>query len=213
MHRIFAAAALVIALIEPAMAHHPMGGRLPGSFTEGLLSGLGHPIIGLDHLAAVLAIGALAAAHRAGVALALGYVVAMILGVAVHLQGVTLTGAEFLVAPSVILLGVLLARKSVVQSGALLGLFARRVDRRRRANTACGLSDRPDRDSVRHCAGCDVCGEIRSCPPRTAGAATCRRNNCRHRHRHSCAATGGSGLIIELSCPAKAGHPVNSDRS
>ena len=124
MHRIFAAAVLVIGLIEPAMAHHPMGGRVPASFTEGLLSGFGHPIIGLDHLAAVLAVGALAAAHRAGIALALGYVVAMIVGVAIHLQGVTLTGAEFLVALSVILLGALLARKSIVQSGALLGLFA-----------------------------------------------------------------------------------------
>ena len=47
--------------IEPALAHHPMGGRMPATFTDGLLSGLGHPIIGLDHLAAVLAIGCLAA--------------------------------------------------------------------------------------------------------------------------------------------------------
>jgi urease accessory protein len=101
-----------------------MGGKLPMTFGQGLLSGLGHPIIGLDHLAAVLAIGALAAAHRAGVALALGYVVAMIAGVAIHLQDVTLTGAEFLVALSVILLGALLARRSIVQSGVLLGLFA-----------------------------------------------------------------------------------------
>lgn len=124
MHRIFIAAALFIALAEPALAHHVMDGKLPMTFGQGLLSGLGHPIIGLDHLAAVLAVGALAAAHRAGVALALGYVVAMIIGVAIHLQGATLTGAELLVALSVILLGVLLARKSVVQSGALLGLFA-----------------------------------------------------------------------------------------
>ena len=127
MHRIFAAAVLVIAfalvLVEPALAHHPMGGRVPANFIEGLLSGFGHPIIGLDHLAAVLAVGALAAAHRAGVALALGYVVAMIVGVVVHLQGVGLSGAELLVALSVILLGALLARKSVVQSGAVLGLF------------------------------------------------------------------------------------------
>ncbi len=124
MHRLFAAAALLITLAEPALAHHVMDGKLPMTFGQGLLSGLGHPIIGLDHLAAVLAVGALAATHRAGVALALGYVVAMIAGVAIHLQGVTLTGAEFLVALSVILLGVLLARKSVVRSGALLGLFA-----------------------------------------------------------------------------------------
>ena len=124
MHRIFAAAVLLITLAEPALAHHVMDGKLPITFGQGLLSGLGHPIIGLDHLAAVLAVGALAATHRAGVALALGYVVAMIVGVAIHLQGVTLTGAEFLVALSVILLGVLLTRKSVVKSGALLGLFA-----------------------------------------------------------------------------------------
>ena len=124
MHRIFAAAVLLITLAEPALAHHVMDGKLPITFGQGLLSGLGHPIIGLDHLAAVLAVGARAAAHRAGIALVLGYVVAMIVGVAIHLQSVTLTGAEFLVALSVILLGALLARKSVLQSGALLGLFA-----------------------------------------------------------------------------------------
>ena len=75
------AGAMLVA--EPAMAHHLMGGRMPSSFGEGLLSGLGHPVIGLDHLAAVVAIGCLAAAHRAGAALAIGFVAAMMAGVAV----------------------------------------------------------------------------------------------------------------------------------
>ena len=39
---------------DPALAHHMMGGRMPATFGEGLLSGLGHPIIGLDHFAALV---------------------------------------------------------------------------------------------------------------------------------------------------------------
>jgi urease accessory protein len=62
---------IVLALgSAPAFAHHVMGGRTPATFVEGVLSGLGHPVIGLDHLAAVVAIGCLAAAHREGYALA-----------------------------------------------------------------------------------------------------------------------------------------------
>ena len=39
----------------PALAHHPMGGTTPTTFMQGLLSGIGHPILGLDHLAALIA--------------------------------------------------------------------------------------------------------------------------------------------------------------
>ena len=69
----------------PAMAHHVMGGGMPVSFGDGLLSCLGHPIIGLDHFAAVVAVGCLASVHRAAGALAIGFVLAMIAGEALHL--------------------------------------------------------------------------------------------------------------------------------
>lgn len=109
---------------EPAFAHHVMGGRMPETFVQGLLSGLGHPVIGLDHFAAVVAVGCLAATHRAGAGLALGFVIAMIAGVAAHLQGASLPGAELLVAGSVILLGgVLLVRRDLSAAMALV-LFA-----------------------------------------------------------------------------------------
>ncbi len=84
----------VLLLAEPALAHHVMGGRMPANFGEGFLSGLGHPVIGIDHFAAVVAVGCLAAAHRAAPALAVGFVLAMIAGVAVHLKGATVSGAE-----------------------------------------------------------------------------------------------------------------------
>jgi urease accessory protein len=34
-----------------------MGGKMPSTFGEGLLSGLGHPVIGPDHLAFLVAVG------------------------------------------------------------------------------------------------------------------------------------------------------------
>ena len=58
---------------------------MPATFSEGFLSGLGHPIIGIDHFAAVVAVGCLAAAHRIAPALAIGFVLAMIAGEALHL--------------------------------------------------------------------------------------------------------------------------------
>ena len=46
--------ALLIA--TPAWAHHVMGGRLPSTFLEGLLSGLGHPVLGPEHLRFLIAV-------------------------------------------------------------------------------------------------------------------------------------------------------------
>jgi urease accessory protein len=121
--RLFAAIAGLAILAEPAFAHHVMGGRMPATFGEGILSGLGHPVIGLDHFAAVVAVGCLAAAHRQGAALAVAFVVAMMCGVAVHLQAVTVPAAEILVAVSVILLGTILIRRSDLPLAGALALF------------------------------------------------------------------------------------------
>src|SRR5262249_62342369 len=57
-------AALALAMAEPAAAHHVMGGVMPTTAMQGLMSGLGHPVIGLDHFAAVVAVGCLSAAPR-----------------------------------------------------------------------------------------------------------------------------------------------------
>ena len=117
----FAVLAAAGLLAEPAFAHHVMGGKMPATFSDGLLSGLGHPVIGLDHFAAVVAVGALAAAHPKGWRLAIGFVVAMMAGVAAHLQGATVPGAEIVVAGSVIVLGaVLLANRNLSAAVALV---------------------------------------------------------------------------------------------
>lgn len=108
----------------PALAHHVMGGRMPATFGEGFLSGLGHPVIGLDHLAAVVAVGCLAAAHRSAAALAVAFVLAMTGGVALHLHGTTVPGAEILVALTVLALGLLIVLRRDMSVGAAVVLFA-----------------------------------------------------------------------------------------
>ena len=81
-----------------AFAHHIMGGRTPATFGEGMLSGLGHPIIGLDHFAAVVAVGCIAAMHSAGAALVVAFIVSMMAGVALQFNCATVPAAEILVA-------------------------------------------------------------------------------------------------------------------
>ena len=126
MHRGISWLALALALLaaaEPAFGHHLMGGKIPATFGEGILSGLGHPVIGIDHLAAVVAVGCLAAAHRAGALLAIAFVVAMMCGVAVHLHGTTVPADEILVAVSVILLGAIVLSHRDLPVGGALALF------------------------------------------------------------------------------------------
>jgi urease accessory protein len=108
----------------PAFAHHVMGGRTPATFGEGILSGFGHPVIGLDHLAAVVAVGCLAAAHRSASVLAVAFVLAMMGGVALHVHGTSVPGAEILVALTVLALGVLIVLRGNMSAGAAVVLFA-----------------------------------------------------------------------------------------
>lgn len=50
----FVATLLLVTLPPSALGHHPMGGETPQTLAQGLLSGLGHPIIELDHFLFVI---------------------------------------------------------------------------------------------------------------------------------------------------------------
>lgn len=108
----------------PALAHHPMGGATPSTFMEGLLSGVGHPIIGMDHLAALLAGGLIAARFGRAFTLPAAWLVAMVAGVGLHLAAVDLPLAETLVALSVVALGVVAAVRPTLPLAAAASLFA-----------------------------------------------------------------------------------------
>jgi urease accessory protein len=112
-----------------ALSHHPMGGATPATLMQGLLSGLGHPVIGFDHLAFILAVGFVAATTKLPLAVPLSFVAASALGVLVCTAGWALPFVESLVALSVLLAGVLLlwggtmGGVTVALPLALFGLF------------------------------------------------------------------------------------------
>lgn len=96
----------------PALAHHPSGGKIPQTFTAGLLSGLGHPVIGIDHLVFVIAIGLLAAlSKKLGMIIPIAFILATAIGTGVHLQSIDLPVAELIIAASVLVVGIFLAKK------------------------------------------------------------------------------------------------------
>ena len=107
-----------------ASAHHVMGGRIPTTFTEGFLSGLGHPVIGPDHLAFLLAIGVAVGVGGLNLVLPLLFVVASAIGVTLHVNGVNLPGAEIIVAVSVLFAGFLIARGRALPVSLWAILFA-----------------------------------------------------------------------------------------
>ena len=108
----------------PAFAHHVMGGRTPSTFLEGLLSGLGHPVIGPDHLAFVVALGLVVGMAGLNLALPALFVAAMAVGVVVHVGGIGLPAPEVIVAISVLLAGLLIAAGRALPVVAWGALFA-----------------------------------------------------------------------------------------
>jgi urease accessory protein len=116
-------AAVCLAAVSPASAHHMMDGDLPSTFTQGLLSGLGHPVIGLDHLAFLIAVGVAVGVGGLSLALPIVFVAASALGVALHLLEFNLPGVELIVAASVVLIGVLVASGRELPLAAWAALF------------------------------------------------------------------------------------------
>lgn len=121
----FSIAALT-ALAVPAHAHHVMGGKTPATFVEGLLGGLGHPILEPDHLAFILALGIAASLVPAGVGIIAAFVAASTAGVFAHVAKLNVPLIEPLVALSVIVAGAMLmvTRSGRTFGGALWMAFA-----------------------------------------------------------------------------------------
>jgi urease accessory protein len=91
-----------------ASAQHLMGGKTPSTFAEGLLAGIGHPIIGPDYLAFLLALGIAVGVFRLSFVNPFLFVAAMICGVAMHVAGLYLPAADPIVPVSVLIAGLML---------------------------------------------------------------------------------------------------------
>jgi urease accessory protein len=106
------AAVLLLTITPKAMAHHPFGGQTPSNFFEAILSGFGHPVIGFDHLAAVVGTGLMAAEFGAvGIFVPIAFVLTTIAGTLIHLAGANLPIPEVMIAASVVAFGLIIAFK------------------------------------------------------------------------------------------------------
>lgn len=108
-------ATLLALLPLPALAHHAMGGETPSTLGQAFASGIGHPIIGLDHLAFLIAAGVLAAALPVGggVLAVVAFVFGGFAGSLLHIAGIGLGPVEALVALTVLVAGVALLWRRV----------------------------------------------------------------------------------------------------
>jgi urease accessory protein len=108
-------------LAPAALAHHVMGRELPGTAWHGLLSGLGHPIIGLDHLAFIVGVGLIS--HLAGriVLLPALFVLGTAMGCFAHLQRLDLPSPELAIALTLaVAAGIVAARLRVPAMAAAI---------------------------------------------------------------------------------------------
>jgi urease accessory protein len=106
-----------------ASAHHMMGGRTPATFAEGILSGLGHPVIGADHFAFLVGLGIAIGIAGLNLFIPLLFLVAMACGVAAHVAAINIPGAELIVAISVLVAGTMLATGRAIHAAAWAILF------------------------------------------------------------------------------------------
>ncbi len=117
---------VALALLTPSLAQAHSTGF---AHSHGFASGAGHPLSGLDHLCAMIAVGLWAAqlGGRALWAVPLTFVSVMALGGALGMAGMQIPFVEQGIVISVLTLGVLIAasaRLPLAASTALVGLFA-----------------------------------------------------------------------------------------
>lgn len=113
---------VLVQVATPVMAHHAMDSITPDNWLTGLLSGLAHPVIGLDHLMFVVALGLIAAGSLAGLAIPASFLVATMIGTIIHVNNINLPVPEVVIALSVIMTGLFLFKKLQFSPLALISL-------------------------------------------------------------------------------------------
>lgn len=121
--RLCRAALLLAAGISSAHAHHVMDYAMPATALEGLLSGLGHPVIGIDHLLFIAGAGVLAARLRRGYLPPLVFVIASVTVAGMRYLGVDVGLDELWIAGSLVVLGAIMLAARELAGGVVAVLF------------------------------------------------------------------------------------------
>ncbi|MGR3467376.1 MAG: HupE/UreJ family protein [Shimia sp.] len=125
MNRILTTAAVMLGVTAtPVLAHHPLNGMPMETFAHGVLSGVGHPVLGFDHLFFVVAMGVAAIFTGARLLAPAAYIVAMLAGCLAMYAGLALPLAEMIIIASLLVVGGLVAAGRQLTAPVAIGLFA-----------------------------------------------------------------------------------------
>ncbi len=108
-HTLSWAAPLLLLVASPVYAH-----PLPGDAVGGFVGGLLHPLLGIDHLLAMVAVGVWAAQLGGSAVWKVppAFVLTMLIGAGVGLAGIGLPLIEPMIAASVVMLGLVIGTRA-----------------------------------------------------------------------------------------------------
>ena len=143
--KVIATAGLFVAGTGVAQAHHVANYASPATILDGLLSGLGHPVIGLDHFLFTVGAGVIAARFERGRWLPMIFVIASVFAAALRYLGSDAPIGELPVAVSLVVLGAMML--TAIQPGewiiAILFLAAGTLHGHALAETIVGARPMP----------------------------------------------------------------------
>jgi urease accessory protein len=119
----FFATAAALTVATPALAHHPLNGMPMETFVHGVLSGVGHPVLGFDHLFFVLLVGVAALFTGRALLSPAFYIVGMLAGCVLTISGIALPIVELVIVASLLVLGYLVASGRGLNMGLAAVVF------------------------------------------------------------------------------------------
>ena len=115
---------LVVILPNNVLSHHPLNGEMMVNFNDGFLSGIGHPILGLDHLLFIIGVGLISFLSKRFLNFSFTFISGTILGLVSMICGLYLPFYEIMISFTLLLLGYLiLASRQIRFDGLLFTLF------------------------------------------------------------------------------------------
>lgn len=124
MKKYLIAAGAFLSMSSPALAHHPLGGLPMETFSHGVLSGIGHPILGFDHLFFIALVGIAALYTGRRYLTPAAFIVAMLVGTLAMSLGTGLPATEIVIGLSLLVLGGIVLSGRALGVASAIGLFA-----------------------------------------------------------------------------------------
>ncbi len=189
-----------------ALAHHFMDGSSQVGFGTGLLSGLAHPVIGIDHLSFIVAIGLITLNLPRFWLVSASFVAASTLGVLIYLRFPGQSGYETAIALSVILVGTLLALRSswsgasqTLAMGIGLGLLTGLAGILHGYGYGEAIIGTQTRAILAYILGLAIIQTMIAWGSHTLGRSLCRQFSAAQSFRYGGISIAGVGLLVLLS--------------